>query len=93
MYSSLFMTTKDNMIMYNSEKVDQLFAAGNATLDEAERKEIYNELQRAISEEAIFYPFGTNLRTLVTNARVGGLEEAKFAPIYTFGDYSKLTLK
>ena len=53
----------------------------------------YNELQRAISEEAIFYPFGTNLRTLVTNARVGGLEEAKFAPIYTFGDYSKLTLK
>lgn len=93
MYSSLFMTTKDNMIMYNSEKVDQLFVAGNATLDEAERKEIYNELQRAISEEAIFYPFGTNLRTLVTNARVGGLEEAKFAPIYTFGDYSKLTLK
>ena len=58
-----------------------------------EFKEIYNELQRAISEEAIFYPFGTNLRTLVTNARVGGLEEAKFAPIYTFGDYSKLTLK
>lgn len=93
MYSSLFMTTKDNMIMYNSQKVDRLFVEGNATLDEAERKEIYNELQKAVSEEAIFYPFGTNLRTLVTNARVGGLEEAKFAPIYTFGDFSKLTLK
>lgn len=92
MYSSLFMTTKDNMIMYSSDKVDDLFTKGNATLDEAERKTIYAELQRAVSEEAIFYPLGTNLRTLVTNARVGGLEDAKFAPIYTFGDFSKLTL-
>ena len=93
MYSSLFMTTKDNNIQYNSEKVDELFTKGNATLDENERMEIYKELQKAVSEEAIFYPFGTNLRTLVTNARVGGLEDAKFAPIYTFGDFSKLTLK
>lgn len=93
MYSSLFMTIKDNMIMYNSEKVDELFIKGNAVLDQEERMEIYKELQKAISEEAIFYPFGTNLRTLVTNARVGGLEDAKFAPIYTFGDFSKLTLK
>lgn len=93
MYSMLFVSTKDNMINYNNAQIDQLFADGNATLDEAERMSIYAQVQRLISEEAIFYPFGTNLRTLVTNARVGGLEEAKFAPIYTFGDYSKLTLE
>lgn len=92
MYSPLFMSTKDDMIMYNNPKVDELFVKGNSTLDEKERMEIYKELQKEVSEEAIFYPFGTNLRTLVTNARVGGLDEAKLAPIYTFGDYSKLTL-
>ena len=93
LYSSLFVSSKDNMINYNSAEVDQLFADGNATLDEAERAEIYKDVQRKVSEEAIFYPFGSNLRSLVTSARVGGLEEAKFVPIYTFGDLSKLELK
>ena len=93
MYSSLFMTSKRNMMFYDSDKIDQLFIDGNATLDEAERKAIYNEVQKAVSEEAIFYPFGTNLRTIVTNARVGGLDDAKFAAIYTFGNYAKLTLE
>lgn len=93
MYSSLFMTSKRNMMFYNSEEIDQLFIDGNSTLDEEERASIYTEVQKKVSEEAIFYPFGTNLRTLVSNARVGGMEEAKFAAIYTFGDYSKLTLE
>ncbi len=92
-YSSLFVSTKDNMINYDNKEIDKLFADGNATLDEAERKSIYNEVQKKISEEAIIYPFGSNLRSLVTSARVGGLEEAKFVPIYTFGDLSKLELK
>ncbi len=92
-YSSLFVSTKDNMINYNNAEIDQLFADGNGTLDEDERKEIYDEVQKKVSEEAIFYPFGSNLRTLVTTARVDGLEEAKFVPIYTFGDLSKLELK
>lgn len=93
MYSSLFMTSKRNMMFYDNEEIDQLFIDGNATLDEEERASIYTEIQKKVSEEAIFYPFGTNLRTLVSNARVGGMEEAQFAAIYTFGDYSKLTLE
>lgn len=93
LYSSLFVSSKDDMINYDNKDIDKLFADGNATLDEAERKTIYNEAQKKISEEAIFYPFGSNLRTLVTNSRVGGIEEAKFVPIYTFGDLSKLELK
>lgn len=93
LYSSLFVSTKDNMMNYSSAEIDQLFTDGNSTLDEAEREEVYKEVQKKISEEAIFYPFGSNLRTLVTSARVGGIEEAKFVPIYTFGDLSKLELK
>lgn len=92
-FSTLFVTGKDNWIAYNNKTVDELFAQGNATLDPAEREGIYNELQKVISEEAIFYPFGSNLRTLVTTARVDGVDAAQLVPIYTFGDWSQLGLK
>jgi peptide/nickel transport system substrate-binding protein len=93
MYSSLFVTTKDNMLNYNNTEIDALFDEGNATLDESERQAIYKEVQQKVAEEAIFYPLGCNLRTLVTSARVGGIEDAQLVPIYTFGDLSKLELQ
>lgn len=92
-FSLLFVTNKMNMINFDSEDVDRLFEEGNAVLDKEERQAIYAELQKVISEEAIFYPFGSNKRSLVTNARVKGLEEAIFAPIYTFADWSKLYIE
>ncbi len=92
-FAPLFVSTTDNMIMYNNKDIDALFAKGNITLDQSERMEIYKEVQRLVSEEAIFYPFGSNLRTLVTSARVEGIEDAQLVPIYTFGDWGKLKLK
>ncbi len=92
-FAPLFVSTTDNMIMYNNKEIDALFAKGNITLDQSERMEIYKEVQRLVSEEAIFYPFGSNLRTLVTSARVEGIEDAQLVPIYTFGDWGKLKLK
>ena len=91
-FSMLFVQGQMNMMNYHNETVDKLFNEGNATLDKEKRHEIYNELQKVIADEAIFYPFGGNLRTLVTSARVGGLEDAIFAPVYTFADWSKLTI-
>ncbi len=93
MHATLFSTKKDNIMNFDSKEIDELFEKGNTTLDEKERIEIYNELQRKISEEAIFYPLGSNLRTLVMSSRIGGVEDAKLVPIYTFGDLSKLKLK
>lgn len=59
--------------------------------DAAKRAEIFKELQQKVAEEALFYPFGTNLRIFVTNPALQGMEEdAKFVPIYTFDDFSKL---
>ena len=49
-------------------------------------------MQRLVSEEAIYYPLGTNLRTIVTKSNVDP-EEAKLVPIYTYGDLSKLKFK
>lgn len=88
-FSGMFGTGQ--MINYASEKVDSLFAAGKTELDPAKRAEIYNELQMEISKEALFYPFGTNLRLLVTNSEIIGIKEAGLAPIYTFEDMSKLS--
>lgn len=91
-YSLMFATTKNNTMNFNSPEIDELFLKGDLTLDSEERYEIYAEAQKLVAEDATFYPLGTNLRTIVTNARVGGLDDAKFTMIYTFGDYSKLTL-
>ena len=91
-FASLFSTKKDNGLNYNSPEIDKLFEEGNATLDDAKRVEIYNQAQKLVSEEAIYYPLGTNLRTLVTKKNVDPTE-AKLVPIYTFGDLSKLKFK
>lgn len=92
-FSPLFVSTKDNYVNYNNKEIDSLFAKGNATLDVNERMAIYKELQMKVSEEALFYPFGSNMRTLVSSARVGGIDNAQLVPIYTFGDWGKLELK
>ena len=91
-FSILFSTEKDNNMNYHNAEIDKLFREGNSTLDLEKRKEIYNKVQRLVTEEAIYYPLGTNLRTLVTKKDVDP-EEAQLVPIYTFGDLSKLKFK
>ena len=91
-FSILFSTEKDNNMNYHNAEIDKLFREGNSTLDLEKRKEIYNKVQRLVTEEAIYYPLGTNLRTLVTK-KDADPEEAQLVPIYTFGDLSKLKFK
>ena len=91
-FAMLFSSKKDNRMNYHSEEIDNLFAEGNATLDDTKRQEIYKKVQRLVSEEAIYYPLGTNLRTLITKSNVDP-EEAMLVPIYTFGDLAKLKFK
>lgn len=80
-YASLFVSDQEgmmNMMNYDNATVNELFVKGNATLDETERQEIYTQAQQAVMEDAIFYPLGTNLRTLVTTSNVGGIDEANW---------------
>ena len=92
-FAPLVVSTKDDMLNFHNTDIDAKFDEAGTTLDDAKRKELYNELQAMVSEEALLYPLGTSLKTVVTTARVGNLDEAQFVPIYTFGDMSKLTLK
>lgn len=90
--STLFSSEYNNMMNFDSSAVNDIFAKGKAELDPEKRKEIYNEAQKLVAEEALFYPLGTNLRSLVTTSRVSGIEKAGLVPVYTFQDTSKLEL-
>ena len=87
-YKGMFGTGQ--MINYASEELDKLFAEGMIVTDQAKRAEIYTKAQQLVANEALFYPFGTNLRIIVTNPALKGIDEAVLAPIYTFEDMSKL---
>ena len=91
-YATLFSQDKDNNLRFHNADIDKLWIEGDQTQDTAKRKEIYTEIQKMIQDEAIFYPFGSNKRSLVTSAKVGNVEEAGLVPIYTFADLSKLKL-
>ncbi len=87
-YSGMF--ASGNMINYASAEIDALFEQGKSVTDPAERQVIYTQLQQLVADEALFYPFGTNLRLLALNPNVQGYEEAALVPIITFEDISKL---
>ncbi len=87
-FSGMFAT--GNMINYASAEIDALFEQGKAVTDPAARQAIYTELQQKVADEALFYPFGTNLRLLALNPAVKGYEDAALVPIITFEDVSKL---
>lgn len=93
-YSLLFRTgASANYFGYGNPATDALFDKGITTADLAERKAIYADLQRQIADDAVFFPIADNLKILAVNQRIGGVEDAKPAPIYTLENFGKLTEK
>ena len=96
-FSTLFMSDAAwNYMHYDAAEypeIDELFNEGAVETDPDKRREIYTELQKVLQDAAFFYPLYSNKRLLVTTSNVGGFDEAKLVPIYTFEDYSKLTME
>lgn len=93
-YARLFKTGgASNYFKLNSEAVDTLFNQGAVELDQTKRDAIYDKLQAEIADQAVIYPIVDNKKILAATNRLGGIEEAKLVPIYTFEDMGKLTLK
>lgn len=93
-YSAMFGSDGSfNIFHLKSEAIDKLFAEGQKELDEEKRKEIYAELQKEIADEAFIYPHATALKIIVSNPRIKGYDEAKFVPIYSLEDMSKLKIE
>lgn len=93
-YSALFRTgASANYFDYSNTDVDALFDQGVAELDEAARKATYVKLQQEIADDAVFYPIADNLKIIAVNNRIGGVEDAKLVPIYTFENFGKLAVQ
>ena len=93
-FASLFESgSVSNTMHYDYPEINELFAKGRSTTDEAERMKIYTELQGMIQDTGCFYPITSNKRLLVMSGNVSGVEEAKLVPVYTFEDTSKLQMK
>lgn len=92
-FAPLFTTDNAmNSSGYSNKTIDELFAAGIEETDSEKREEIYVELQKEFMENAFFLPLTENKRIVVVGENVN-LDDAKFAPIYTFDDWSKVSFK
>ena len=92
-YRSLFHSEGPaNFWTHHSAEIDRLFDEAAVELDEEARFSLYEELQQVIAEYAIIVPVVDNLRVIAVNNRIGGVEAAGLVPIYTFDDWSKLTI-
>lgn len=93
-YATLFVTgSSSNFSRMSEPKLDELFKAGSVESDPAKRMEIYKESQRVLADAAVHYPIVTNSRLLGVTKDVGGIEDARLIPIYTFNDMSALYFK
>ncbi|HEL2575888.1 TPA: ABC transporter substrate-binding protein [Streptococcus suis] len=93
-YARLFKSGgASNYFKLTSPEIDGYFAEGAVELDKAKREEIYDNLQKELSDQAAIYPIVDNKKILAVNKRVKNVEEAGLVPIYTFEDPSKLTIE
>jgi peptide/nickel transport system substrate-binding protein len=63
----------DNWGQYKSETMDSLLAKANATMDDAEVKATYTEVQKVIAEDLPLYIFGSETRYLLLRDNTGGI--------------------
>lgn len=93
-FNSLFVTGSPfNFMHYSNQEVDKLFQQGRVEKDQAKRKEVYNQIQKLVEDDAVFYPITENKRILAIDANIEGIKEASLVPVYTFEDMSKLYFK
>lgn len=71
-----------------SEATGNLWAKADATIDEAERKALYGEIEQAVKDEYTIYPVSMPNFVLVADKKFQGLDEIKMVPV--FEDYLKL---
>lgn len=91
-YKSLFSSETEDYMRCHSEEADAIWTEADQITDAEARKPLYAELQKLVQEEAVMYPLGSNLKTLIVNSRIGGVEDAGLVPIYSIKDASKLTI-
>ena len=92
-YKRLFQTGgASNYFKLANSNIDALFTKGAKTLDTSDRKSVYNDLQKALADQAVFYPISSDNGLLAVNSRVSGIQTKNLYPIYTIGDWAKVSV-
>jgi peptide/nickel transport system substrate-binding protein len=63
----------DNWGQYSSEAMDGYLAAANGTMDEAQVKAAYVDVQKVVAEDLPLYIFGSETRFLLLRDNTGGI--------------------
>lgn len=90
-YKDIFMTGKQyNTSNYSNKEVDDLWTKANIETDESKRKSLYKNIQNKIVDDMPVYPIANPKSIIAISKKIGGIKEAKPAPIFMFHDLSKL---
>ncbi|EJO5347812.1 ABC transporter substrate-binding protein [Clostridium botulinum] len=90
-YKKIFMTNGAfNASRYDNKKLNDLWNKATVETDKTKREEIYKNIQKELMEDMPLYPICYSNATIAVNKNIGGIKEAKTAPIYMFQDLSKL---
>jgi len=83
-FSSATMGSGGNMAFYANPKVDKLLAAGRATSNVDERKKIYTELQKEITDQCTWVYLVYGVQIVGANKKIQGFQisEGGFHPLY-----------
>lgn len=85
-------TGESNISQYSNKELDELWEKANLETDAKKRDEMYKDLQKSIAKDLPLYPVAYPKSIIAVDKKVGGIKEAKPAPIYMFRDLSKLYL-
>mgnify|MGYP000857581130 CR=1 FL=1 len=90
-YMSLFRSdSASNFSGYFNPEVDRLFDEAAKETDDALREEMYNEIQRIVSEDVVQYSIANSNSIVAVAKEFKGIEQAMPAPIHMFNFMNKI---
>lgn len=90
-YKQSFLTDQMfNGSKYSNKQIDELWSKGVTETDKKKREKIYKDIQKQILDDAPLYPIAYSKSIIAISKKIGGVKEAKPAPIFMFQDLSKL---
>lgn len=90
-YAQEFVTGQaDNCSKISNKEIDQLFAKAQTMTNEAERAQIFKEIQQKISEQLPIYTISYPDTVIATRKGIEGIKEAQLAPMIMFNNFGEL---
>ena len=73
-FSRYYSTAGNNFVNYSSEEFDELYDAAQATIDEDEKVELYNQIQQLLADDAVSVYIEDPADFVAVNSELAGYE-------------------